>query len=64
MKNKKIILTTGIILIIIIFIVLLVSSINNDKEKTNKNMEVIKDNYNNLSNNEYKSFSINFRMQI
>ena len=51
MKNKKIILTIGIILIISIFIVLLVVSINNDKEKTNKNMEIIKENYNNLSNN-------------
>ena len=51
MSKKKLFITISIILVISIVIVLLVVSINKDKDMINKNMEIIKDSYNNLSDN-------------
>ena len=53
MKNssKKIILICGIVLVVLVIIVLLVIGIINDKKESNKNMELIKDNYDLLSIN-------------
>lgn len=50
-KNRRIILIVGIITIVLLVVVILVMNIMNDKKNSQENMQLIKDNYNELSVN-------------
>ena len=50
-SSKKIIMICGIVLVLLVIVLLLVIGIVNDKKNSKKNMELIKENYDLLSNN-------------